>query len=459
MTLRTVATFALFVLHTPAASLPTAALPSAGFADIVEKNVASVVRIMTTRVDSPWASDTVTAAFEAAPKAGNQPGPRSKRVTGEGSGVIVSADGYVLTNHHVIHRAIKITVELNDDRSLPARLIASDPSTDLAVLKIDAKDLQPIVFGDSQKLRVGEVVLAIGNPFGVGTTVTSGIVSAMSSSRLGIPGNEDYIQTDAAINPGNSGGPLLNASGQLIGINTAIISPSGGSSGIGFALPSNIAHRVMTQLIENGHVRRGYLGIGLQPISPQLNEALNLARPGGAIITDVAPDSPAAQAGLQKGDVIQGMNGRLIRDFDRLRLFIAEAQPHAKVQLAINRDGKEEVLHVTLAARPDPSQTAPDAPTVATGEVLSGAALAELTDRSRQELGLTPDLSGILVVAIDPSGDSAESGLQPGDIIVAANRQPVSNLDGLRKAISQGKVTLLEVNRHGGTLFFAVPRA
>ncbi len=447
MTLRTAATFALFILSTPAASLPA---PTAGFADLVQNNVPSVVRITTTKVDAPWAS-AIQAAFSPQAK----PTPRGKTISGEGSGVIVSSDGYILTNHHVVDNAVKITVELYDDRALPAKLIAADPATDLAVLRVDATQLKAITFGNSAKLRVGEAVLAIGNPFGVGTTVTSGIISAMSASRVGIPGDEDYIQTDAAINPGNSGGPLLNTAGELIGINTAIISPSGGSSGIGFALPSNVAYRVMTELIETGQVSRGYLGVGMQPMTTSLTEALGLARPGGAIITDVAPESPAARAGVKKGDVILGMNGRVIRDFDRLRLYIAEARPGATVELRVHRDGHEQTLQATLAARP--SAPAIDAPEIS-GELLTGAAIAELTSQNRQEFGISPDVNGLVVAAVDPDGASAEAGLQSGDVIVFANRHAVLDLASLEKALTDAKTTVLEVNRRGTALYLAVPK-
>jgi serine protease Do len=433
------------------------------FAPVVKKAAPSVVNIYSTRtvqeqpMRNPFRNNPLFRQYFGDQFPGDDQ-PRSRKEQGLGSGVIISPDGYILTANHVVSGAdeLKVTLAADDKKEYTARVIGTDPQTDVAVLKIDATGLPAVTLADSDQLEIGDVVLAIGNPFGVGTTVTSGIVSAMSTSRIGIPGDEDYIQTDAAINPGNSGGPLLNASGQLIGINTAIISPSGGSSGIGFALPSNVARRIMTQLIEKGHVIRGFLGVGLQPMSPPLAEALNLTRPAGAIITDVAPDSPAAKAGLQKGDVVLGMNGRTIRDFDRLRLYIAEAQPGANVQLAISREGKEQTLHVTLTERPNPPAPSEKA---ATGDVLAGAAIAELTEQTRQELGLDPNVNGILIMAVDPEGDSAEAGLKSGDVIVFANRQAVPDVAGLRKALSETKLALLEINRHGSTFFFAVPRA
>ncbi|MBY0506550.1 MAG: Do family serine endopeptidase [Bryobacteraceae bacterium] len=429
---------AIFLLSAVSPVL-AARLPAGDLADLVEKTLPSVVRILTTRPGSPAVNPSVNAAYDGARGSAK---PRTKSIGGEGSGVVVSADGYLLTNHHVVDQAEKITIELAGDRVLPARLVAADPATDLAVLKIEAANLTPIAFGDSARLRVGESVFAIGNPFGVGTTVTSGIVSAIGAPRHPSDTGEDYIQTDAAINPGNSGGPLLNSAGQLIGINTAIISPSGGSSGIGFALPSNIARRVMNELRAQGHVNRGYLGIGLQPLSPALNDALNLDRPGGAIITDVAEASPAAQAGLRKGDVVMGINGRPVRDFDRLRLAIAEAQPGAPVQLAIEREGQEQMLTATLAERPA-APAASDQPDPAE---LPGAILTAL-----------PGELGVLITAVDPAGDTAEAGLRPGDIIVAINRQPVTGLASLGKGLAGRKSAVLEVIRQGGTLFFPAP--
>ncbi|MBS1833533.1 MAG: trypsin-like peptidase domain-containing protein, partial [Acidobacteria bacterium] len=322
-----------------------ASAPAAGYADLVEKTLPGVVRVVTTRMAAP-ASGPVSIGFQ--PSSTSNAG--RARVSGEGSGVVFSADGYIVTNQHVIDGAVRTRVQLHDGREFDAKIVAADAPIDLAVLKIDASGLTPLPFADSAKVRVGEAVLAIGNPFGVGTTVTQGIVSAMSPSKLGIAGDEDYIQTDAAVNPGNSGGALINTSGELVGINTAILSTSGGSNGIGFALPSNVAKAVATELVRDGKVQRGYLGVGLQQITPDLTEALG--EENGALIANVASNSPAAKAGLQKGDVVAGMNGRTVRDFHRLRLFIAEAKPGAAVQLLIRRDGLEKNFWIVLDERP-----------------------------------------------------------------------------------------------------------
>ena len=392
-----------------------------GFADIVERNLPSVVRIVTTGAQS-----------------------------GEASGVIISANGLILTNHHVVAGAQRTRVQLNDGREFDAKIIAGDGPIDLAILKIDAV-VQPVVFGDSTHLRVGEYVLAIGNPFGVGTTVTLGIVSAMSPSRMGIAGDEDYIQTDAAVNPGNSGGALINTRGELVGINTAILSPSGGSNGIGFALPANVVGMVARELLEKGHVDRGYLGVGVQPMSPALAEAFGIAHGAGALITDVAVESPAARAGLQKGDVITGMNGRPVRDFNRLRLYIAEARPGLVTQLEVVRDGAEKNYWVVLDKRTEtasaPDQVAATATIAKSDAVLPGAVLADST-------------KGVVLTSVDPDGACAEGGLRPGDVVVSVNRHPVADAAAVRSVTGGAakRTLLVEVNRQDATFFFAVAR-
>jgi serine protease Do len=397
--------------HAPAASRITPPLVAeGGFADIVERTLPSVVRLL------------VTA-----------PGANGKSQS-EGSGVVVSADGYLLTNRHVVDGASKVVVQFHDDKELPAKVVASDGPTDVAVLKVEASGLRSIEFANSDRVRIGDYALAVGNPFGVGTTVTLGIISAKAEG--------DYIQTDAAINPGNSGGPLLNTNGQMIGINTAIISPSGGSSGVGLALPSNTARQVMSDLVVNGRVSRGYLGVGLQSMTDGLQQALGVTR-GAALISDVAPDSPAAKAGLVRGDVVVAINGRVLRDFRRMQLYAAQARPHTTLQLTVAREGEETVIPVKLGEAPKPVDA--DA-TVEAGELLSGAVLAER--------------DGLVVTDVNPESASAQAGLQPGDVILAANRKPVSGIEALRAQVSgtPDKPVLLEVSRGGSTWFVAVPR-
>lgn len=378
-----------------------------GFADVVERTLPSVVRI-----------------FSSA--------PGDRRGSGEGSGLVLSADGYLLTNNHVVQGATEIVVQLSDERELPAKLVAADAPTDLAVLKIEAAGLQPIPFGDSARVRIGDYALAIGNPFGVGVTVTLGIVSAKSEG--------DSIQTDAAINPGNSGGPLLNTNGELIGVNTSIVSPSGASSGVGFAISSNLARAVMSELISKGRVDRGYLGAGFQPLTEGLREALGVER-GGAIVSDVTAGSPAQQAGLEKGDVVVAVNGRTLRDFRRLQLVAAQSRPRNVLELTVARQNTEKTLRVELTERPE------NAPVASAEEVLVGAVLADGGEGAP------------VVAGVDPQGLSAQVGLMPGDVIVAADRKAVPHIAALRAALSRSsrKAMLLEVRRAGSTYFLAYP--
>ena len=277
--------------------------------------------------------------------------PREREVLSAGSGVIVDgAQGYVLTNNHVVANAQEIQVTLKDGRSFPARLIGSDPETDIALLRIDAQNLTAVAMGDSDRLEVGDVVIAIGNPFGLGQTVTSGIVSALGRSGLGIEGYEDFIQTDASINPGNSGGALVNSKGELIGINTAILGPSGGNIGIGFAVPVNMARAVMGQLLEHGEVRRGRLGISLQDLTPDLARAMNLELRGGALVAAVEPGTPAASAGLEPGDVIVQVNGEPIRDAGDLRNLVGLMPVGTELDMVLYRGGRERALSAQVGA-------------------------------------------------------------------------------------------------------------
>ena len=354
---------------------------------------------------------------------------------GLGSGVIVSTDGYIITNNHVVEGADELKVLLNDERELTAKVIGTDPKTDVAVIKIEAVNLPAATLTDSAKLRVGDVVFAIGNPLGVGQTVTMGIVSA-TGRRVGIldevAGYEDFIQTDAAINQGNSGGALIDARGRLVGINSAIISNSQGNIGIGFSIPINLANSIMNSLIETGTVSRGYLGVATDALAPDLLESFGLkADAKGVIITDLnPPDGPAAKAGLKREDIITAINDKPISSRDDLRLIIAQTLPGTKISVKFIRDGKPESREVTLGALPD------DSPPV--GELLPGISAAALTDDMRKELRIDDRIEGLLITEIAPSSPYRDSFPQ-GAVIMQLNRVPVTDLASAKRELHEGR--------------------
>ncbi|MGO8817931.1 MAG: DegQ family serine endoprotease [Terriglobia bacterium] len=382
--------------------------------------------------------------------------PREDRERSLGSGVIVSPDGYILTNNHVVADATDIQVTTSDKHEYQARVVGTDPKTDIAVLKINATNLPAITVGDSSKMQVGDTVLAIGDPFGVGETVTSGIVSAMGRTNLGIEDYEDFIQTDAPINPGNSGGALVNDRGELIGINTAILSHgSGGSQGVGFAVPVNLARNVMDQIIKDGKVTRAYLGVSIQEVSPQLAKAFGEAEPRGALVGDVSSGSPAEKSGLQKGDIIVELNGKPIADSNELRMSISMMAPDSTVSLKVLRNGSERDMSVKLGVLPTDQQQASLAPQNPQG-ALEGVTVGNVTDAAVQQLGLPTNTKGVVVTGIDPASPVADSGLRQGDVIQEVNHQPVTNVSDFDRAVHKaGKDPLLLVNRQGNTLFIA----
>jgi serine protease DegS len=338
------------------AAVPSMPVPGpASYAGAVEKAALAVVNINTSKLviqRNPFFDDPFMQRFFR-----DNPllAPRRQRETSLGSGVIVSSDGYVLTNHHVVAEADEIQVTMSDGRSARASVVGSDPESDIAVLKIDLDKLPVITFGDSEQLRVGDVVLAIGDPFGVGQTVTLGIVSATGRSRLGINTFENFIQTDAAINPGNSGGALINAEGQVVGINSAIYSRSGGSLGIGFAIPVSIASGVMRQIIEHGRAIRGWLGVEAQVITPELAESFGLAEARGVIVAGIVPDGPADKAGLQPGDVISAVNGQTVEEPRAFMALVAGLAPGMRVELQGRRNGAAFTLSAKVGERPMPN--------------------------------------------------------------------------------------------------------
>jgi serine protease Do len=445
----------------------------ASFAPIVKRVEPSVVRIKVTQRAKTVAAGELPPAFnnpafrqffgdQFGNAFGGERALRQPAQEGLGSGVIVSADGYILTNNHVVHDADSIEVTLHDGRVVTAKVIGTDPKADLAVIKVEAHDLPAITFADSEKIEVGDRVLAIGNPFDVGETVTSGMVSGLGRASMGLD-YEDFIQTDAAINPGNSGGALVDVEGRLVGINTAILSHSGGFQGIGFAIPSNLAHNIMEQLAQNGKVVRGYLGATVQDLTPELADEFKLNQHGGALVGDVVPGSPAARAGLQSGDVVTSLNGSPVTDARHLKLAVATFSPGTKVDLSVLRDDHARDLNVTMGEQPKDRSLASDestSPGSAADDqgTLNGVGVADLDRDTREQLGIPAGVHGAVVTQLDPSSAAASAGLQQGDVIEEINRHPVHNADEATKLTENpaSKKTLLRVWNKQGTRYFVV---
>ena len=390
---------------------------------------------------------------------GNQfQAPQSHREGGLGSGVIVSPDGYILTNNHVIDDATDVRVTLADRREFKGRVIGKDAKIDLAVVKIDASNLPAITIGNSAKMEVGDCVLAIGNPYGVGQTVTMGIISATGRAGLGIEDYEDFIQTDAAINPGNSGGALVNDRGELVGINTAILAEgSGGNQGIGFAVPVNLARKVMDQIVEHGHVVRSYLGVSVQAVTPAIAKAMHLNSPDGALVSQVSPDSPASKAGLQEGDVILAINGTPVNEFNQLRMTVSMMSPGDTANLKVFRDGQTKEFAVKVAEMPGEKLEKASVDQDHSDKALKGVAVEDLDAQTAHQLGLPASTKGVVVTNVDPASQAAASGLKEGDVIQEVNRKPVENAQDFARAMRGGDgESLLLVNRGGNKLFLAV---
>jgi serine protease Do len=447
------------------------------FAPVIKKVAPSVVNIystMTVRERAlPLFNDPMWRHFFG-DQFGDQSRPRTHREEGLGSGVIVTPDGYILTANHVVEGAEKIQVALaSGEKEFDAKVVGTDPATDTAVVKIDGKDLPAITIADSDKLEVGDVVLAVGNPFAVGQTVTMGIVSGLGRGGFGINNYENFIQTDAAINPGNSGGALVDAEGRLVGINTAIFSRSGGNQGVGFAVPLNMARYVMDRLIKEGKVTRGYLGLSLQPeVTPALAKQFGLPNTEGALVTSVQPDSPAAKAGFKDGDFVTAFDGHKVTDMRQLRLLASQTAPGTKVTLQLVRDGKEKTLSLTLGTMPEEYASQgtgiqPPEHTHSDMDSLDGVEVTDLSDmdaRTRRQTGVPSHLEGALVTSVQPDSNSAAAGLKAGDVIVSIDRHPVHNA---QEAVSlsdqaKGEVILLRLWRSnpggggGGMLYLTV---
>jgi len=434
-----------------------------GFAPIVKKVLPTVVNISSSKVvkasddmDGQQMPEELRQFFgNGLPGRRSQPGEH--REQGLGSGVIVSPEGYILTNNHVVDGATTVKVTLADNREFKASVIGTDPKTDIAVLKIDASGLTAIVVGDSSKVQIGDYALAVGDPFGVGKTVTMGIVSATGRTNLGIEDYEDFIQTDAPINPGNSGGALINDRGELVGINTAIIAHgSEGNQGIGFAVPVNLARSVMDQILKNGKVTRAYLGILPQNVTPAMAKAFGQQEPRGALVGDVTPNGPAEKSGLQKGDIILQLNGKPVEDANQLRMSISMMNPDTSVQLKVFRGGSERDFTVKLGELPTEQASVSEKSSGAKSE-LSGISVQDLDAQTARQLHVPANTAGVVVTNISPSSPAVDSGLQKGDVIQEVNRKPVHNTSDFESAMRNSKDnTLLLVNRQGNTLYVAV---
>ncbi len=434
-------------------------------AEVAERALPAVVSVASTRIakveaqETPFPFDSPLFRHFFSPRGGllpfPTPGGPPPQVHGIGSGVIVGKD-LILTNAHVVEDAKDIEVTAGDRRPLQAKLIGSDPKSDLAVLRItgDTQGLTALQFADSSRARLGQIVLAIGNPFGVGQTVTMGIISAKGRADLGIEAYEDFIQTDAAINPGNSGGALVDLEGRLVGIPTAILSRSGGYMGVGFAIPSNMAKPIMTSLVEHGRVIRGYLGVGIQNLDPELAKALSLPSPDGVLISDVSANGPAEKAGLQRGDVVLSINGQRVQTTGQLRNAVASAGVGTTIKIELLRDGKKRTLDVKLGAMPDEPKAPGKDEGAVTGSKL-GVLVAPLDAASRERGKVPANIRGVLVTAVEPGSPAAAAGIQPGDIIVQVDKEPIAGPEQLAQRWNKSSGTVPVVVWRDGHTFFA----
>lgn len=448
--------------------------PSLTFAPMVRKIAPAVVNISSTRLVQTSSSRNRRGRQQPqTPEdffgqlfgngGGMFPGvpDQPRREGGIGSGVIVTNDGYILTNNHVVEKADTVKVSLPDRREFTAKVVGTDPHTDIAVLKIEARNLPVVPIGNARP-AVGDLALAIGNPFGIGQTVTMGIVSATGRGGLNIEQYEDFIQTDAAINPGNSGGALVNTNGDLIGINTAILAGNGGGNqGIGFAIPVAMAREVMDQIVKTGKVVRGYMGAQIQDVTPDLARAFKLQTPNGAVLTNIESGTPAERAGLQPGDVVTAVNGEPVADSNSLRLRISRTAPGTPVKLTVQRaEGPKEVA-VTLGQLPGNDKDDEGQPDLRGGNrsPLQGVSVDDLDEQTARQLQLSPTTKGVVVTDVEVASTAYEAGLRRGDVIQSVNRKPVSSVRDFETAVSRGGSVLLLINRGGATRFVVVEPA
>lgn len=449
---------------------------SGSFASVVEADKPAVVTITTTMKATDVSADQESPMDEqfrqffenqGIPLPRQAPEHRSgQHAMALGSGFIINADGVIVTNNHVIDNAVDIKVTLDDGTELPAKLIGTDAKSDVAVLKVQApKPLQTIAWGDSDKLKLGDQILAIGNPFGIGTTVTAGIVSARGRDLHSGP-YDDFIQIDAPINHGNSGGPLVDREGNVVGINTAIYSPNGGSVGVGFAIPSDEAKAVVAKLQKDGSIDHGYLGVQIQPVTKDVADAVGMANTGGALVAAVTADTPAAHAGLKAGDIITSVGNETVKTPKDLSRLVADLSPGAKEALGVWRDGKTIDLNVTVGGNEDnpkqASAASSESPSQSVGQPSLGIGLADLTPDVRQQLNLPRGVNGAVVASVNPDKSAAAAGIQSGDVIVAVNDKPVRDARDVKTAIAEAgkagrKSVLLLVERDGNKTFVAVP--
>ncbi len=410
-----------------------------GIKDVVK----SVVNISTTKNIQPYRG--YYSPYH------NYPYPHAKRPNSLGSGVILTEDGYIVTNNHVIENADDITVILPDSKDeYKAKLIGTDKESDLAVIKIDAKNLTPIKLANAENLRVGDVVFAVGNPFGVGESVTQGIISALNKNRVGINQYENFIQTDASINPGNSGGALVDSRGSLIGINSVIISRSGGNNGIGFAIPVDMVKNITTHLIEKGHVTRGYIGVSISDVTKEYKSVYNHKR--GAIVLTIEPNSPADKYGLKRGDLIYAVNNKKVKNASDLKQIIASYKPGQKITLGIERDKKDIELEAVLSSR--------DAYTLdeSTMEIFKGMQVVPLSGQVRYQYRIPPSVTGVLIQDIQPLSKAEKVGFQAGDVIIQIEDDPIASIQDLQEALKKYKKQpkRIYVNRYGTILMLVI---
>lgn len=435
-----------------------------GYSAVVKRVVPAVVNISSSKVvkqaamETPQGVDPFFRQFFGNDfnRRFNVPQERTEKALG--SGVIVAPEGYILTNNHVVEGAKEVTVTLHDKREFKARVVGTDPRTDVAVLKIEGSNFPALTLADSSKVEVGDFVLAIGDPFGVGQTVTSGIVSATGRGGLGIEQVEDFIQTDAPINPGNSGGALVDDEGHLIGINTAILAGnSGGNQGIGFAVPVNMARHDLNEILAHGKVEHGYLGILPQDVTPALAKAFNTSETNGALVGEITPNSPAAHSGLKQGDMIVAVNGQPISDASQLRSRIGMMDPNTTVTLKVVRDGRTQDVAVTLGEFPTKEERA--SIQNEDSNSLQGVNVENLTPETAQELKIPANTKGVVVNQVNPGSRAADAGLQPGDVIQQVNHQLVASVNDYNHAMGaakKGQPVLLLVDRSGNSMFLAV---